>query len=402
MSERAVYTIEVSWAGTHTGLFTIGTSSIGGTDKMAGDFGATDYDDISNIVKSIEISRGRSGDFQMMETGTCKLVLKDANGIYNPANAGSPLATYLKPMRPVRVRATYAGYTYGMFQGYITRIEANPDKNVQEATIECSDLFTKLNRARVTIAALTNATVDECLSAILDGCKVAGQEREIGVSQHIVPSYSHDATSDMLAEIEDLMLIDQGLCFVSGDGKLTYQPVGQRYAASAVAATLGDSLIGQARPSVSMQGIVNGQTVTKDGGTAQTYTDSNSQSAYGFCDGGSIGSDLLESDTQAMSLARFIVTASKDPRSPVKRVKLANSSATRLTHMLAREIGDIALITETAGGTSIEGPIEGINHRIWAGGTMHETTFMVRERPASLTFFTLGASTLGGSHIIGY
>jgi hypothetical protein len=390
MNEIATYTVEASWENYVMGIFTLDSSLLDGTDVLAADFGATAYDDITDAVKRIEIERGRAADGGMMDAGTCRITLHDATGKYNPTNAAGALYGKLKPLRPVRVYATYGGAKNGLFQGYISSIEHNPSINAQETVIEAIDMFEILKRCRVTVAEQTDELVSDILGEILEACKIPNRFKDMGktkssppVSTHTVPSYSCDATRDALSDIEDLMMIDQGVFFISKTGLARYLPHTSWYAGASVA-TITDSLAGHMRSGISLAGIVNRQIVTREGGEAQTANDTTSQDDYGICAGAPITSPYIDDDAQALALAEFIVGINAQPRPPVRRVSLINSTAANMAQIMAREIGHIVTVSETHGGTSVVGPIESIAHEISDGMTIHRCRMTVRPHPASV------------------
>lgn len=397
---RATYAVEVAWTRRATGLFQIGRSKIGGTDKIGADFGTFDFDDVPEF-QTIKIARGRSSDFAAMDAGSCTVTLHDPDGKYNPRNAASPLYGYLLPMRQLRVTATFGGVTYGLFHGFITDIEADPDIATRTATITCMDLFTWLRRSRPVVPLKNNYTVGQLFGVILDAARWYGAAwRDLSAGGKVVPEFSLDGTVDLLAASEDLLNMDGGLFFIAGDGKATYRTVSERYRAGITPTTLDGDLIGPPKPRVSLAGIVNGQTVTRVGGVAQTHIDDTSRSLYGLSDGQGIESGYLASDTQAMSLARFVVALCKNPRAPVTHVGLINADDARLTQMLSTELGDLVTVNESWGGTTVTGTIENLEHTISDSGTVHELLCTVRER--QLQYFTIGRSKIGSTDRIGY
>src|SRR5574338_306617 len=78
---------------------------------------------------------------------------------YNYLNAASPIAADLKPLRRIRVRATYNSSTSPLFYGFLRRIEAQPaPPHGGAATFECVDLFELLSHARPVISAVLDPT----------------------------------------------------------------------------------------------------------------------------------------------------------------------------------------------------------------------------------------------------
>lgn len=303
----------------------------------------------------------------------------------------------LLPMRPLRVRATYGGTTYSLFYGFVTRIEHNPDPNAHETVIEATDLFLWLDRSMATISTKTSNTVSQLIGELLDASKWVGDSwRNLEAGGDTISSWSAAGDVSHLREIQDLLTTDLGLFFIAGDGRATYIARNTYLANGALDATYTDSMMGQLRPGVSVDGIVNSQTVTKTGGTAQTALNDESRGLYGYSYGTAIDSANLVDDTHAYNLAWFLVGLHGSPQEPVKRVRLVNSTADNLTQILSREIGDRVRLTETRTGSDVTGIIEQISHEI--AGSSHAWQAVVRARAANV--FTLDYSLLSGTDIL--
>lgn len=401
MTNPITYSIEVAWTGQLTGVFTIGTSTIGGTDVIAGYFGGNAFDDVTSDVKALTIARGRASDMSTMQQGRAVITLRDSDGTYNPENAGSALHDYLVPMRPVRIRATYAGTTYGLFLGYISRIEHNPDPKVRQTVIEAVDFFEWLSGAKPTIAVQTNKTVDYLIGLILDAVGWNDPNmRALGVSNTTIPSWSLAGGTSAISAIEILLRVDLGMFYIDGDGVATYLNRNTRYANGTPAVTLDGTYLSGLRTSAEKDRIINYQTVTKTGSTPQTASDAASRKAYGYRDGSPLDSAYLESDSVALSLAQFIVAMNAQPRSPGRQIDVFNRSAAAITQQLSREIGDLVTVSESLGGTAFTGRIQALQHQVTRAGNLHRATFVVQKISASA--FTIGASTIGGADVIAY
>lgn len=394
------YAFEVAWSDRLTGVFRIGTSTIGGSDVIAGGFGANTFDDITTDVKDITIKRGRNDGLGRMQQGRCTIRLNDSTGKYNPENSSSELYGKLEAMRPVRLRATYDGTVYTRLFGYVSEIWHDPDKAVKESVIEAVDFFEWLQHFKPTIDTQTNATISTIIGLILDAVGLTSAKmRNLEAGGSVIPSWSADGSRSALALIEDLLLTDQGLFFLAGDGRVTYITRATLWRAGVSAATtFTTAQVGSLRTGVSVSQIINSQSVTRAGGSTQTASDAASQRKFGYREGPAIEFAYGASDTEMHSLAGFIVALNKQHRPPARQVKLSNKDATDLVQILTREIGDYVTVNETAGGTNFSGHIQAIEERIV--GKTHSVAYSVQKKP--LTFFTIGTSTIGSNHIIGY
>ncbi|HYT30236.1 MAG TPA: hypothetical protein VEN82_05625, partial [Actinomycetota bacterium] len=82
-----------------------------------------DWIDISAYVRGIGWTRGRNHELARTQAGTVSVRLDNTDRRFDPSNAASPYTPNLVPMRRVRVRATVAGVTSEMFQGFVENWE---------------------------------------------------------------------------------------------------------------------------------------------------------------------------------------------------------------------------------------------------------------------------------------
>lgn len=401
------YLIEVAWSRARAGAVTIGTSTIGSSDQIGGLFSHFTFASIKNDVKDLQIRRGRTGQDGFMSAGQMTVVLKDLTGVYNPENTGSALSPNVIPLRPIRVRATHNAITYGLFFGFITRIEHDPSPSAQETRIEAVDFFHWLDVFRPTIS-LPETTVGAAIGAILGACGLSDPAYLALDAGHPIPYLVGDGlTRTALALIQELLAVDMGVLFVDGDGKVTYHDTTRRYAPAAADDTLTTALIGGARPATDIALVRNGWTVTRLGpdgqpaGPPQSAYDGDRRDFpyFGPRDGDPIASKYLMSDTQAGSLAAFKVLLYKDPTNPVRDVRLSNRDDTLIVKQLARDVGDRVALSESLGGTSTTGFVEGVAHHVWEAGRFHEVSLSISKRRFDMA--TIGSAVIDTS-IIGY
>lgn len=398
-------TVEAAWTDSLTGFIVIGSSMIGSEDAVGGTFAFSSFTSIPE-VQEFTITRGRSSDLSTIQAGTCVLKLFDSTAKYNPLNTGSALYGSLNPMRPIRIKATHpiTSTQYTIFYGFILTIEFNGDPDALTTTIECIDLFEWLNNSYPTIATQTDVDCGTLIGTILSAIGwTQSSLRSLDTTGKTIPSFSASGASTALSLIQDLLEIDRGTFYISRSGVATYKSHHTLATVETSATTFTSSQAGAVRPSTQARLIINGQTVTKTGSSAQTATNQSSRQSYGQRDGSAITSSYLNSDRQANSLANLIVAEHKDPLTPARPVKLMNvtdQTGDILTQQLSRDITDYVTVSDGVYGTSVSGHIEQITHRCWDGGTALESLILVNKKNA--TEITIGSSTIGSAHIVGY
>ncbi len=382
-----MYSIEVAWSRARTGAVTIGTSTIGGSDQIGGLYSHFTFAGVTSHVKDVQIRRGRIGQDGFMTAGQLTVVLADPDGTYNPENAGSSLAPNVVPLRPIRVRAVHDATTYGLFFGFITRIEHDPAPSVQETRIEATDFFWYLDAYRP-VASFAGLTAGQIIADLVAACGMSDHTYASFDAGHPVPALVADGTRSALQLIQDLLQVDMGVLFVDGNGVITYHDTTRRDTPGAVDDVLTTALIGDARPSADIAQVRNGWTVTRltgggqPAGPAQSAYDATTRdhAVYGPRDGDPLSSPYLATDAQALALATYKVLLYKDPINAVRAVRLSNRDDNLIEKQLARDLGERVNLTESLGGTDTTGFIEGVQHHIWGGGMFHETQYTISKR----------------------
>ncbi len=393
------YSVQAQWGGRNTGLFLIGTSVLDGTDVLGGAFGLGSYDDFDQAHGALTttITRGRQDASSPVQAGTCTIVARDSDGRYNPANAASPLAGLLVPMRPIRVQAVFGEATYNLFTGFIQSIYDDPSIQAQTATFQCQDLFSWLS-ATPTIVALGATTTGAAIEALLDGVDIPNSLIAADTGDTI-PNFSTDGTTTILDVITNLLTAERGWCFVDANGVFTYQSRNAKYLASS-SGILDDVMTGLV-PGTDLTTLYNRAQAQRTGGTNQVIVDQQSIFQYGYRDLPAITSDYLNTDAQAKQLASYLVATNKDPRAPIWNLTLARDENPALVQqMLGYDLGDVVTIADGRGGTAGDYVIEGIQHTIQGGGLDHTVSWTLSQRRSGV--FIIGQSTLDGGDFLTY
>ena len=393
------YDFRVGWDAKATGAFTFGESTLGGGDGLGSqlftDFSGV-HDDITEFVRGFRVNRGRDDRLAGTPMGECTLRLVDLDGRFNPRNESSPLSGQLLPMRPLRVRATHSGVTYGVFRGFIRTIEHDPVEKV--TTIQAGDLFLWLSRVFPTIAS-TETTTGGAIGLLLDAVGFTEVAlRSVDVSAGDPVTFSADGSSSALALIEELLLVERGLFFADGDGVATYLTRYDLQGNTTSVATISAPLT--AVPSVEVERIRNRASVSVEGGPVQVASDPDSAATYGWSDVQPITSVYLVDDAQAASLASYLVTLYRDATGNVRSLRLVNGDNFSTTQMLARRLQDRVTVLDPVVG-STDHVIEGVALELDGVELFWEATLSERGAPGT-EFFIFGSGTLGGGDVLGY
>lgn len=125
-----------------------GTSSLLSTDtpfvavewSLAQPLAEPVWVDVSPHLRSAVSDRGRDRELERFKAGRCTFTFSNADRTFDPNYASSPLSGHLKPMRRVRIRATWEGATFPIFDGYVDSIlQEYAPPNESWAVVQATD-----------------------------------------------------------------------------------------------------------------------------------------------------------------------------------------------------------------------------------------------------------------------
>ena len=148
--------------------------------------------DITPDVRSWDTTRGRGRELERFQPGRATVVLSNLERQYDSANSAGPHAGNLKPMRRMRIRETFSGVTYPVFDGYADRWVLDYPGTGKDATgaLVATDGFkiharTDLRRSVYYLAVLADDPdiywpLDEALSTAADAALTAANYGSAG------------------------------------------------------------------------------------------------------------------------------------------------------------------------------------------------------------------------------
>jgi hypothetical protein len=188
------------------------------------------------VIQSITITRSstrQQGPLTTYEAGTCTIVLANSDGRFSPENLAGPYVTggvtQVRPMIPVRVRATWGSPAYTLFTGYVRSwtpptAQLGPDYDYTIA--EATDAFCVLAGVTIPAAALagagelSGARVNRILAAA-GWYSTAQGLSDIDAGQSRVQGTTLGATAlSLLQTAADSEIAD---LYIDGSGRVTFR-----------------------------------------------------------------------------------------------------------------------------------------------------------------------------------
>ncbi|WP_405149427.1 hypothetical protein OG589_14485 [Sphaerisporangium sp. NBC_01403] len=344
------------------------------------------------------------------EAGTATVTLNNSDRRFDPTNLAGPYVgsgkSQVTPMRPIRIRATWASTTYDIFRGFVDIWDVDWVADIySEVTVRATDGFKVLrNKKR---AAVTPVGAGEDSGArvtrILNSAGWPAGDRVIATGSSTLQATTLEG--DALSELQATAESEIGELYIDGAGRVVFRSRSALLLDSrstTVQATFGNPPTAAApfetRLNTDDATFYNEVRAQRTGGAEFVTGDAASQAEL-LTRTFQASSLLLTSDTEVQSYAGWILYVSKDPEVRFDSIVIhAHADPANLfPQVLAREIGDrIQIVRRPPGGGAAitrEVFIRGISHQ--TSGATWFTTWALQSATKYGSFFALDHPVLG-------
>lgn len=349
------------------------------------------YVDISAYVRlppnpgggPISIRRGRQNEINRIEAGTLTLTLDNRDRRFDPTNAASPYYPGIVPMKRIRVSAVWSGVTYRLFTGFIEDWPPMWGEGFDSTvTIHAVDGFKYFAGVELTLTRSgpeTSGNQIKGAGAILDSLLWPGADQNVQAGDSTLQTLVMTG-ENVLSRMQLIEASENGLLFIAGDGKLTFQ--NRHWRLFNATSTVTQGVFGDAAGVVASGAlpydtlaplfndslIFNDIHVTRAGGVEQIATDALSQLLY-FQRTKTLTNLQVTTDNETYDAASWLLALYKDPLLRFERMTvIGETNALIWPQALGREISDriTALRTPPGGGAAInlDCYIESVEHQI--------------------------------------
>jgi len=192
-------------------LNTTGRGTLGGVTMV----------DLTSLVESVNINRGRSRQLDQFNSGSATIAFNNDGQQLNPTNTSSPYYPYVLPRCPVQILAN----GIPIYTGLVTDWNLDYDISNQDMMYaSCSDQFTVLANQALNAVTPSSQTTGARINTILDLTEINYQgARSIDTGSSTLGAFAISQDTNCLNYLQQVNTSEQGYLFMSANGTLTFK-----------------------------------------------------------------------------------------------------------------------------------------------------------------------------------
>jgi len=370
-------------------LNTAGRGTLGGVTMV----------DLTYLVESVNITRGRSRQLDQFNAGTATIAFDNASQVLNPSNTSSPYYPFVLPRCPVQILANGVP----IYTGLVT--DWNLDYDISNEDImyaSCSDQFTVLANQALNAVTPSAEASGTRINTVLSYSEINYQgARAIDTGSSTLGAYAIAQDTNVLNYLQLVNTSEQGYLFMSANGTLTFK--GRSSVLNPVAGatfnTDGTGLPYQTLINQYGDELLYNYIVTQSpAGAKQTTSNANSIALYQAQQYALL--DLLNSTTtEVAGLGNYLLGKYQNPvlRFTGLSTQMAALTATNQNIILGLDLTSICTVVKNfvVGTPATETQtliVSGISHNITPGSHIVSYTFESTDQNA---YFTLNDAIFG-------
>jgi len=186
-----------------------------------GTLGGTVFADLTDIVQSVNINRGRNRQLDQFNAGTATVSFDNQSRILDPLNTASIYYPYVLPRCPIQIFAN----GISIYSGVITDWNLDYDiSNVDIMYASCSDQFTVLANQSLNATTPTAELSSARVNTVLNYSEINYQgARSIGTGSSTLGAFPIEQDTNVLNYLQNVTMSEQGYLFMSSNGTLTFK-----------------------------------------------------------------------------------------------------------------------------------------------------------------------------------
>ncbi len=385
------------------------------------------FTDVSQYVRGISMRKGRSNELGQFVSGTCSLLLSNADNRFNPTQTtyyydSANARTKIQPLKVVRIRAVYDSATYDLFYGFLDQIPVSypalgADSVVNFGCVDAFKIFQsqtiqsvgwKIGQTGFSELGVSTRLgyadqvelSSERVTRLLNSIGFPSSLRAIQTGTNNVQQQA--ITKNLLAAMRECELSENAQFYIGPDGSATFRNRDYRLSntkAINIQATFDNS--GSNLPyedvvtSFDTNEVLNVYEWTRDSGTTQYVADADSINRYTAKT--STASTINTTDADVKSIIEQNLASTSTPIERIDQLQISPRQDVNLwPKVLGLGFGDRVKVNVTnPNGTTFSDEvwIESITHNISSSNQTWNYTISLS--PAGSSAWILGQAKLG-------
>ena len=186
-----------------------------------GTLGGIAYADLTSLVLSVNIRRGRNRQLDQFNAGTAQVVFNNSTRVLDPLNTSSIYYPYVLPRSPIII---YANGT-PIYTGYVE--DWNLDYSIPSQDrmfARCVDAFGTLANQQLNAFTPSAELSSTRVNTVLDRPEINYQgARSIGTGSSTLGAYAVTQDTSCLGYLQQVNTSEQGYLYTAADGSLTFK-----------------------------------------------------------------------------------------------------------------------------------------------------------------------------------
>lgn len=208
-------------------FFTIGVSTIGGTDIIKGEgdiiqeWDKYQYDDYSYRIMSIETTR-QEEPVNSVALAMADIVLENHDEYFTP-DAGSAIANFILPYRPAKLYLGFGREDLPVFTGLTEKMPTVDDKRKTASFHLIDFMYSLFNRPLDRTIILQGARTDEALEELMDAAGILPTQYDFDIGFNIINFVYFEKGTKFGDAVRELMEAEMGRFYMAEDGVIRFK-----------------------------------------------------------------------------------------------------------------------------------------------------------------------------------
>ena len=186
-----------------------------------GTLGGVEFADLTYLVESVNITRGRNRQLDQFNAGTATVSFYNASRILDPSNTSSIFYPFVLPRCPIIILAN----GIAIYTGLITDWNLEYDLANQDMMYAaCSDQFTVLANQALNAVTPTVELSSARINTVLNLPEIVYQgAKEVTAGTSTLGAFAISQDTNCLNYLQQVTTSEQGYFYIAADGTLTFK-----------------------------------------------------------------------------------------------------------------------------------------------------------------------------------